>query len=90
MDRFEALALREMALAAWMDVLACRKANLGRDILTGRRVPPAELRRFAAEMDAMAERFKDLWLARNKPSRLRDNLAVLRRAGSELRALAKT
>ena len=90
MDRFEALALREMALAAWMDVLACRKANLGRDILTGRRVPPAELRRFAAEMDAMAERFKDLWLARNKPSRLRDNLAVFRRAGSELRALAKT
>jgi hypothetical protein len=89
MARFEALALQEMALAARMDVMACRKANLCRDALQGRSVSPAELRRFAADVDAMAGRFKELWLARNKPSRLRDNLALFRQAAKEARSLAR-
>ena len=89
MDRFELLALAEMALGARMDVLACRRAMIGKRLMDGNCVGPAELRGLADDLHAMAERFRTLWLARNKPSRLRDNLACFRRAETQCRRLAR-
>ena len=88
MDRFESLALAEMALGARMDVLACRRAMIGKRLLDGQRVPQAELRALADDLHAMAECFQSLWLERNKPSRLRDNLACFRKVETECRRMA--
>ena len=89
MDRFEALALREFALAAEMDVLAARRAIIGRNLLEGRAVPRASLAKLSDDLHAMASRFRSLWSARNKPSRLCDNMAAFRNAEAESRRLAR-
>jgi len=86
MDRFEALALEEFALAARMDVMACRKALLGRELVAGGSVAGADLRKFAADMEDLAGQFSRLWLARNKPSQLQGNLDMFIRTAKEARA----
>ncbi len=89
MDRFEALALEEFALAARMDVLAAHKAELGRGLLMGEPVAPASLRAYADDMDDLAGQFKRLWLARNKPSHLGEILDMFALAAREARAAAR-
>lgn len=89
MDHFEALALEEFALAARMDVMACRKALLGRELVAGGYVPAAELRKFATDMEDLAKHFQRLWLARNKPSHLQDNLDLFARTAKEAREAAR-
>ncbi len=89
MDDFEATALRELAVAARMDVLACRRALAARRLRDGRRVSPAQLRRLADEAARLAEGFRRLWLERNRPSRLCDNMARFRRIEREARKLAE-
>ncbi len=88
MDRFEALAMREYALAARMDVLASKRALAGHSLRAGKQVPAADLRRLAGQMHRLGIDFKKAWMKRNKPSRLRDNLALLKRAENESRRLA--
>jgi len=51
--------------------------------------PAAALRELADETDAAAQELARVWLMGNKPSRLRDNLAAMRRAASEYRRLAR-
>jgi len=87
-EEFEALALREFDLARRMDLLACRRMLAGRKLRAGKSPPARDLRRLAADMVALAEDFAELWRARNKPSRLRDNLRAMRRAAEESRRLA--
>jgi len=89
MDRFERLAIREMAMGARMDCLAAARALAALKLRAGKAVAAAELRRLAVEMRRLAADFKRLWLARNRPSRLADNLALMRRAERECLRLAK-
>ena len=85
---FEALALEEFKLARRMDLLACRRGLVGMQLLAGRAVSARELRSIARGMDALAGDFAALWRQRNRPSRLRDNLAAMRAAAAEARRLA--
>ena len=89
MDRFEATALGEFAAAAAMDVLACRRALAARDLRAGKAVRRKDLVALANETRHIAKRFAELWRARNKPSRLADNLALMHRAETESRRLAR-
>jgi hypothetical protein len=89
MDRFEATALAEFAAAAAMDVLACRRALVARQLRAGGAVRRAELVTLTEGMREAAKRFASLWRARNKPSRLADNLALMHRAQAESRHLSR-
>jgi len=86
---FERLALREFRTAAWMDCLAARRALAAMTLRAGESLPAATLRALAGETDRLAVAFEKLWLARNKPSRLRDNMRLYRQAAAECRRLAK-
>ncbi|MFA6134783.1 MAG: glycoside hydrolase family 20 zincin-like fold domain-containing protein [Phycisphaerae bacterium] len=88
MGGFEALALMEFSVAARMDVLACRRALAAKDLRAGKAVAAKEFQALAADMHELAGDFKGLWLARNKPSRLKDNLDLMSRAETESRRLA--
>jgi len=85
---FEALALEEFDLARRMDLLACERTLMGRRLRAGRSVPARRLRRWGRDLRELADDFAALWRARNKPSRLRDNLRAMRRAAQEAEALA--
>jgi hexosaminidase len=66
-EKFERLAFEEFKLASQMDVLAAKRALAAKGIKSG----------FMAEdMRKIAKQFSKLWLARNKPSRLKDNLRL--------------
>jgi len=89
LDSFEKLALEEYAMAARMDLLACRRALAGKKLRVGKKVPPLELKQIAGQIQNMAEDFKSLWLAWNRPSRLRDNLKLFKIAQEECIWLAQ-
>jgi len=80
LERFESLALKEMSLAAEMDVLACRRGLAVRSVRAGRSVSPGDLRRLRRGLAGLPERFAVLWMARNRKSRLADNLRLLKAA----------
>jgi hypothetical protein len=84
LDEFERIALDEFRLAAGMDALACRRVEAVLSPRTGSSAPARKLRSLAEDMRAMAADFEGLWRKRNRPSRLRDNLADIRRAADEL------
>ncbi len=88
-DRFEALALEEFELARRMDEIACRRILAARTLRAGRNVPARDLRRLAGDTSAMADDFARLWRARNRPSRLRDNLRAMRAAAREAGRIAR-
>lgn len=88
-DEFEAIALDEFDLARRMDLLACRRMLTGRDIHAGKSIPARTLRSLACEMREISKDFARLWRARNRPSRLRDNLAAFSRTITEAERLAK-
>jgi len=85
---FEQLTLAEYELARRMDALACRRLLAALDVRAGRKVPARTLRSLADRIAALAEDFAAAWRARNRPSRLRDNLAAFRAAVAEARKLA--
>jgi len=85
---FESSALDEYATAGMMEILGCEHINLARDLRKGRPVAPADLRRHADGLERCSRAFERLWRARNRPSRLRDNLAILRAGAKEARKLA--
>ncbi len=80
LDRFERIALKEMKLAAEMDILACRRAIIVRDSAAGRDVRRTERRAVVRKLDSLARRFEGLWMMRNRKSRLGDNLRLLGKA----------
>ena len=86
-DEFEAVALEEFRLAREMDLLACKRMIIGRDIRAGRRVSATVLRCLNEQMREMMNEFARLWLARNRPSRLRDNLTAMNQVISETEAM---
>ena len=84
LEKFEALALRELAVAARMDAVSAQRALAIQQIRAGKSPSPAVLAARAADMRAMTADFAKLWKARNKPSRLKDNLHALHRAAADL------
>jgi hypothetical protein len=73
-EKFEKTAFEEFKLAARMDYLAAKK------ILAVKKSKNSELRQTAKEMHNVAREFKQLWLLRNKVSRLKDNLRLFQQA----------
>ena len=66
-EKFERLAFEEFKLAAEMDVLAAKRTLTAKGIQSG----------FTKkDMRKIAKQFSKLWPARNKPSRLKDNLRL--------------
>jgi histone H3/H4 len=82
-------ALEEFAVATRLDALACLRAAVLKRMIEGFWPPAAALRELAAETDSAAGELALVWLMGNKPSRLRDNLAGMRRAAGEYRRLAR-
>jgi hexosaminidase len=89
MDSFAQLACSDLALAARMDVAACRRVLAGRRLRSGRRVDRRALRSLGDEVWSLREPLESAWLARNKPSRLRDNLRLLANSADELWSLSR-
>ncbi len=71
---FEKIAIEEIALAVRMDVLAAKKA------LAIKNNKFSELRKLHKPFMVMADDFKKLWLMRNKPSRLKENMNLFKQA----------
>jgi hypothetical protein len=88
-EPFEALALAEFATAARQTALHCLRSSIAWDLGMGRAVSNKSLHALADGFDAFAADLGRLWLARNKPSRLADNLRVFRRVAAEARKLTK-
>jgi hypothetical protein len=85
MGDFEQLALRELKLAARMDCLASRRALTAKALRVGQNVKSSEMRQLSGQIRDIGKDFKGLWLARNKLSRLNDNMRLFNRAEDELK-----
>ena len=86
---FLAPTLDEFRSAARMEAAGCERIRLARDMRAGRPASAQDLRRHAEDLDRCAVEHERLWRLRNRPSRLRDNLAVFRAGVKEARRLAK-
>jgi len=82
---FERLALSELRLAARMDCLASRRALIAKALRSGQNIKSLELRKMSRQMRDIGRDFKGLWLARNKLSRLNDNMRLFNLAEDELK-----
>ncbi len=76
-------ALRDMILAAKMDVLACRRILAGKALRDGKGLSREEVRALGSGHREVKRLFERAWLARNKPSRLKDNLRLFDNAIAE-------
>jgi hexosaminidase len=74
LQNFEKIAIEEIELAARMDVLAAQRA------LAIKNSKYSQLQKLQKPFMEMADNFKKLWLIRNKPSRLKDNLNLFKQA----------
>jgi len=86
---FEQQALADCRLATTMDLLAAERAVLAQTHRGGASVSAAEWRGWADAMAAMRKGFEGLWRLRFRPSRLADNLKLMRWAEEECRTLGK-
>jgi len=82
------LVAEDLALAARLDRLGCRKALTARRCRAGKSVSSGALRRLAGETQATARAFQKNWLKRNKQSRLNDNLQLFKQGCAECLDLA--
>ncbi|MHC4758925.1 MAG: family 20 glycosylhydrolase [Planctomycetota bacterium] len=87
-SKFETLTLKELALAARMDSLAAKRALAAKTLRSGKIVKKSDLRNLSKQMHDLSQDFKELWLLRNKPSRLRDNTKLFRKLERQSRHLA--
>jgi len=85
MGDFEQLALRELKLASRMDCLAGKRALAVKALRAGQNVKNSELRQLRRQMHDIGTAFKELWLARNKLSRLNDNMRLFNLAEDDLK-----
>ena len=88
LSALEAPAMEEYAAATHMEAVGCDHINLARELRAGRAPSSAHLRRHATDLETCAKEQERLWRMRNRPSRLCDNLAVLRAGAREARKLA--
>jgi hypothetical protein len=83
LPEFERIAMEELKLAARMDCLAAKRSLVAKKLRQNITVSSSELRRLVDEMDSIAKQFRKLWLKRNKPSRLRDNMKLFSKTAME-------
>jgi len=88
LPEFEKIALKEMKLAAAMDCLAAKRALIVQQLRRGNAVQRSHLLRLARQIKSIRSRFNDLWLVRNKRSRLSDNIRLFRKIQREMLTLA--
>jgi hypothetical protein len=86
---FESLALRELKVAAEMDCTAAQKALAAKQIRNGKSVPAVQLKNIVSKIRCISDKFTELWMVRNKSSRLQDNLKLFRQVEKECLKLAK-
>jgi hypothetical protein len=72
-----------------MDCLASKRALVAKSLRCGKTVRKSELRQLSRQMSNLSEDFKELWLLRNKSSRLRDNLRLFKQTVQESEKLAE-
>lgn len=89
LPEFEKYALADYRLAAAMDTLAAERSLLGQAYRADAAVSSAEFQAWADAMAELREGFAMLWHTRFRPSKLRDNLRLMRAAESECRQLAR-
>ncbi|MDD5064495.1 MAG: glycoside hydrolase family 20 zincin-like fold domain-containing protein [Phycisphaerae bacterium] len=85
---FEKTALRELKAAERMDCLACRRALAAKALRAGKDVNKSELMQLGKSIKEMSEEFEELWLLRNKTSRLKDNMKLFKQVERESYHLA--
>jgi hypothetical protein len=88
-SKFESLTLKEYLLAARMDCMASKRALTAKALRCGKTVRKSELKQLGRQMSNLSEDFKELWLLRNKTSRLRDNLRLFKQTVQESERLAE-
>ena len=81
---FESIAREEYAVANRMNRAAARRVLIARAIRSGSRADPGEINTHRDELAEIREQLEILWLQRNRPSRLCDNLFGLDKAIDEL------
>ncbi len=79
-EKFERLAVEELVLAGRMDELAAKRALTAKALRKGEKVMLRELKQLNLQMRELAKDFSIVWLERNKPSRLSDNLKLFQKA----------
>lgn len=89
LPRFEQLAIQEMAVAAQMECLSAERSILAKRLRAGEHVSAEELRDHAIHVRRVARAFERQWMERNRPSRLKDNMKLYKKAEDEARKLAK-
>lgn len=88
-EKFERLALKELALAGRMDYIAAKRALAVKALWVGKRMKQSDHKLLNQQMQEMAKDFRTLWLERNKPSRLNDNLKLFQKVQRQSNRLAK-
>ncbi len=87
MPEFEKLALADYKLAADMDIISAKHALLGQAYRKGKPLPASDYKDWADSMNKLSINFKKLWTTRYRPSRLADNLRLMRMAEKEARTI---
>lgn len=81
---FERTALKELKLAASMDLLAAKRALAVKQIRKGQSPQKNYMVNLAKQMESITRRFSKLWLLRNKRSQLTDNIRLFRKIQNEM------
>jgi len=90
LPEFERIAIRELKLAARTDCFAAERSLVAKKLRKGAPVSSSELRRLIGSMNDISKQFEQLWLKRNRPSRLCDNLKVFKKTQQQtLRLIRK-
>jgi hypothetical protein len=85
---FERLAVRELKAAERMDYLACRRVLAAKALRAGKNVKSSKLLQLGRLTHGISKEFKELWLLRNKTSRLQNNLKLFKQVERESHRLA--
>ncbi|MBU0676523.1 MAG: beta-N-acetylhexosaminidase [Verrucomicrobia bacterium] len=79
-SEFQSLCLQELELAAQMEILAARRGIIGKLHRAGSSVRSRRRLRLSEDMNDLIANFELIWRRGNRPSRLRDNLILLKQS----------
>lgn len=84
-DRFDRLSRESFALAAKQDYAACKRMLIAHRLKDGQLVTAGEWKQMDGLLGDLGKQFDTLWLAQNRPSRLKENQFLLNHARLECR-----